>query len=145
VEEKQTHVEKILDRAADTLKKRGEDPVFVAEALAFIDQRSHEVGTVPGSERYYLVAYETLLDAPDDLAEVTDSVIRKKSLRAKFTPHPIIPNEKDTAKIAIVHQVVEEAARIGRPASEIMAERLVKRVKLAKPNGKAWLRQRSAK
>jgi hypothetical protein len=125
VEEKQTHVEKILDRAAAILEKRGDDPLFVAEALAFIDQRSHEARSVPTSERYYLIAYKTLLDAPNDLAKVTDLVIRKKWLRARFMPGPIIPNEKDTAKIAIVHQVVEEAARIGRPASEVMRERLV--------------------
>jgi hypothetical protein len=144
VKEKQTHVEKILNRAAAILEERGDNPIFVAEALAFIDQRSHEARSIPASVRYYLIAYETLLNAPDDLAYVTDLVIRKKSLRAKFMPHPIIPNEKDTAKIAIVHQVVEEAARIGRPASEIMAERLVKRMKLAKPNGRAGPRQRSA-
>lgn len=144
VEEKQTHVEKILDRAAAILEKRGDDPLFVAEALAFIDQRSHDARSVPASERYYLTAYENLLDAPDDLAEVTDLVIRKRSLRAKFMPDPIIPNEKDEEKIRFVHQVVEEAGRTGRPASEIMAERLVKRVKLAKPNGRAGPRQRSA-
>ena len=124
VEEEQTHVEKILDRAAATLERRGENPLLVAEALSFIDQRSHEAGTVPGSERYYIVAYETLLQAPDDLAEVTDLMIRKKRLRDKFIPGPIIPKEKDEEKIRFVHQVVEEAARIGRPASEILGERL---------------------
>jgi hypothetical protein len=123
-EEKQTHVEKILDRAAAILEKRGDDPLFVAEALAFIDQRSYEARSVPASERYYLTAYENLLDARDDLAEVTGLMIRKKSLRAKFMPDPISPNEKDEEKIRFVHQVVEEAARIGRPACEVMTDRL---------------------
>jgi hypothetical protein len=124
VEEKQTHVEKVLDRAAERLKKRGEDSVFVAEALAFIDQRSHEARTVPASERYYLTAYQNLLDAPDDLAAVTDSMIRKSSLRAKYMPEPIIPNKKDEKKIRFVGQIVNEADRGGRPAREVLRERL---------------------
>ena len=124
VEEQQTRVEKILDRAAGILEKRGHDPLFVAEALASIDQRSYEARSVPASERYFLIAYQNLLDAPDDLAEVTDQMIRKKSLRAKFMPDPIIPSEKDEEKIRFVHQIVKEAARIGRPACEVMRDRL---------------------
>jgi hypothetical protein len=121
--EEQSHVEKIIGRAAPILEKCGEDPIFVAEALAFIDQRSHDAGTVPGSERYYIVAYETLLESRDDLAQVTDTMIWKKYLREKYMPETIVPNERDVEKIEIVHHVVEEAACVGRPATAVLADR----------------------
>ncbi len=121
--EEQTHVEKIIARVAATLEHRGEDPFFVAEALAFIDQRSHDAGTVPGSERYFLVAYKTLLATRDELAVVTDLVIRKKHLRDKYMPDPIVPNEKDAEKIILVRRAVEDAAPAGRRTTDVMAER----------------------
>ena len=67
-EQKPTHVDKMISRAAAILKSRGEDPLFVDEALEFIDQRSQAAGTVPGSERYYLVAYENLLQGRHEFA-----------------------------------------------------------------------------
>jgi hypothetical protein len=108
VENEQSRIDKLISRAAAILERRGDYPLFVAEALAFIDQRSHDAGTVPGSERYFLVAYETLLETREDLAEVTDLVIRKKHLREQFMPDPIVPNEKDAEKITLLHRAVEQ-------------------------------------
>jgi hypothetical protein len=79
VEENEIHVKKILDRAAATLKKRGEDPAFVVAALGLIDQRAHEAGTVPASEPYYLSAFANLLNNADDLAEVENIVGGRKA------------------------------------------------------------------
>jgi hypothetical protein len=122
----QTRVEKIITRVAAILKKRGDHPIFVAEALELIDQRSQDAGSVPTDAKYFLISYENLLESRDDLAALTDLIIRKRYLREKYMPAPIAPNEKDAEKIALVHQIVEEAARDGRRATEVLAERLGK-------------------
>jgi len=74
--EKPDHIEVIQRRAATILEKRGHDRIFVETAITFIDERSKWSGSAAGSAQYYVTAFETLLENPDDVDEVREIVRR---------------------------------------------------------------------
>ena len=74
----------LQDRAARELERQGHNSDFVELALARIDERSSDAGTVPGSSAYYVRAFRTLLENERECAELTDEMLRRRRRREKF-------------------------------------------------------------
>jgi hypothetical protein len=74
----------LQDNASRELANQGHDPEFVDLALARIDERASDVGTVPGSSAYYIRAFHTLLKNARECDELTDELLRRRRLREKY-------------------------------------------------------------
>ena len=77
-------VEALLKKAITILICRGHEPDYVEIALNWIDQRSFEVGTAPGSVTYYLKSFETLEGSPTEKDLVWDHVKKRRARYLRF-------------------------------------------------------------
>ncbi len=71
-------------QAYDRNKDRVDDPLFVQEAIAMIDQRGESAISVPDS--YFASGIAKILDCDADMRALSDDLARKEQLCKKFMP-----------------------------------------------------------
>jgi hypothetical protein len=112
------------ETAKTLLLSKGHDPQMVDIALARVADLAGAKKKIPRSSAYFVTSVERALADPEDRAEI-EAILAQRAETGVASGAPLNPMEKHRAsKIVMLHEVVEEAARIGRPATELMAERL---------------------
>lgn len=113
------------ETAKTLLLSKGHDPQMVDIALARVADLAGAKKKIPRSPAYFVTSVERALADPEDRAEI-EAILAQRAETGVTSDAPLNPIEKHRAsKIVMLHEVVEEAARIGRPAFEVLRERLV--------------------
>ena len=113
------------ETAKTLLLNKGHDPQMVDIALARVADLAGAKKKIPCSSAYFVTSVERALADPEDHAEI-EAILARRAETGITSDAPLNPMEKHRAsKIVMLHEVIEEAARFGRPACEVMRERLV--------------------
>ncbi len=110
--------------AKTLLLSKGHDSQMVDIALARVADLAASKKKIPRSPAYFVASVERALADPEERAEL-EAILVERTEKGIEAGAPLDVTEKHRAsKIVLLHEVVEEAARIGRPAREVLAHRL---------------------
>jgi hypothetical protein len=110
--------------AKTILLSKGHYTCEVEIALMRVSDLAAAKGSVPRSASYFVTSVERALEDFHEYAAIKN-ILEDRAANGISDGAPLEPHEKHNAsKIALVHSVVEEAAREGRRATEVLAERL---------------------
>ena len=116
-------------KAKTILLSKGLDSQLVDVALARVSDLAGAIKVVPGSPAYYVASVERALVDRYEYSQI-EAILRERQECGITSDAPLDPTEKHAAsKIVMLHAVVEEAARLGCSASELMAQRLAPNLK----------------
>lgn len=112
------------ETARTLLLRKGHDPQMVDIAISRVADLAAAKKKIPRSPAYFVTSVERALADPEDRDEI-EAILAQRAENRITSAAPLNPMEKHRAsKIVMLHEVVEEAARIRRPACEVMRERL---------------------
>lgn len=115
----------ITETAKAFLLSKGHDPRMVDIALARVADLAGAKKKIPRSPAYFVTSVERAFADPEERAAI-EAVLARRAEIGVSSDAPLDPTEKHPAsKISMVHEVVEEATRTGRPAREVLGEHLV--------------------
>ncbi len=113
------------ETAKTFLLSKGHDSRMVDIALARVADLAGAKKKIPRSPAYFVTSVERAFADPEERAAI-EAVLARRAEIGVSSDAPLDPTEKHPAsKISMVHEVVEEAARTGRPAREVLGEHLV--------------------
>lgn len=119
------------------LLSKGYDPQMVDVALARVADLADAKKAIPRSPAYFVTSVERALRDAEESTEI-EAILARRGEAGVTSDTPLNPMEKHPAsKIVMVHEVVEEAARIKRPASEVLAKTLAQHGRANELQGRA--------
>ena len=108
------------------LREGYSEPLLDLAFVRSLDINEATRKTAPRTAAWFVAAGRNTLTDPDERAHVEALLVERTAKGIKLSA-PLRPLEKpEVSKIALVHSVVEEAARRGMRASDVLAETLAR-------------------